>query len=345
MIIWGMMIAGLIDNCFEWMCKRRFHHGQNQSIWNVRRNYKSWKSYMLTAWSNGYWNFEPTRFIKMTPQGEWVELWQAQDAWLIKTIAEELKRLLGKGLSKHCYHITGGHKLLLRNIMAWIKLKGDDRVLFVYKTDVRSYYQSIQHHILLHQLGKQGIERTLWNLIWCYLNRLVDIEANLVQVRQGVPKGCSLSPVLSALYLLPLDQLMQYRMHKIGGAKGEIFYGRFQDDWIILTTTRWALKRAIREQHEILTELKLQLRPEKTFIGYATKGFDFLGYHIQQNVIGSAEIRAQKLTDQRSRDTASGVTIGLSKATLERFQKKRTRLYEQKASPDRLEAYTNRFEI
>ena len=38
------------------------------------------------------------------------------------------------------------------------------------------------------------------------------------------------------------------------------------------------------------------------------------------------------------------VTINLSQVTLERFHKKRTQLYEQKASPDRLGAYTKRFE-
>ncbi len=170
---------------------------------------------------------------------------------------------------------------------------------------------------------------------------------------------------------------MQYRMQQIGVAKGEIFYGRFQDDWVILSISRWTLKRAIREQHKVLQELKLELRPEKTFIGYATKGFDFLGYRIQQTKPSSTDIRVQKQGDgnsaqthinsperskrgiygkditrvaskaavnksepkssrgqrpyeprlckTRSRETFSRVTIALSKTTLERFQKKRTR--------------------
>ena len=129
---------------------------------------------LLKPGCRGKWQFDPTRFIKLRPEGERVEIWEAHDAWLIKTMAEGLKRFLGNVLSKHCYHLAGGHKLLLRNIMAWIQQHGADRSVFVYKTDVRNYYLSIQHHILMHQLEKQEISRPLLSLIWSYLTRLVD---------------------------------------------------------------------------------------------------------------------------------------------------------------------------
>ena len=258
--------------------------------------------------------------------------------------------------------------------MLLIEDNGNDPQVFVYKTDVHSYYQSIQHHILLDQLRQQGLAPSLLTLVWNYLTRLIDINAHLLQVRQGIPKGCSLSPVLSALYLSRLDQLMQHHMDRLESANGKIFYGRFQDDWVILATNRWTLKRAIRAQHKILQELKLDLRPEKTFIGYATKGFDFLEYRIQQVQPGLTKAKTRdtdaknpnlhckpktaspsklvankdtpKLSslNKQSTETAPMVTVALSKTTLERFQKKRTRLYEQKASPERLGAYARRFE-
>ena len=106
-------------------------HGDHQSIWNVRTQRKCWGSNIVTAWSQGKWKFAPTRFIKLAPEGEWVELWEAQDAWLIKTIAEALKNLLAKPLSKHCYHLKGGHKLLLLNIMEWIQQNGADPCLSI----------------------------------------------------------------------------------------------------------------------------------------------------------------------------------------------------------------------
>jgi len=132
----------------------------------------------------------------------------------------------------------------------------------------------------------------------------------------------------------------------------------------------------------IFQQLHLELRPEKTFMGYATKGFDFLGYRIQQVCsknpgskiqLGSSQNRTsarvpvkynkdcitktptlpgkrittstpQALVDQESREPDLRVAISLNNATLERFRKKRTWLYEQKATPDRLGAYTRKFE-
>jgi len=370
-------LSHLVERCYDWMCKRRAHHHHNQSIWDVMAKQSTWRQKILGACYHGRWQFSPTRFVKLGSDDECVELWSAEDAWLLKIIALMFKRLLSKVLSKHCYHVAGGSKCLLRKTLRWIQQHGTDQPLFVYKTDVRSYYQSIQHHILLHQLADLGISRHLLNLIWRYLTRLVDINANLVQVDRGIPKGCSLSPILSALYLTRLDQVMTSRRFE-----GKLFYGRFQDDWVILSTSRWALKRAIRQQHEILQQLNLELRPEKTFMGYATKGFDFLGYHIQQvcggettskiqyhpqdnhlqqNTLAPAQKHGegygaktgisprperikstpQSLPPQKSREV---VTISLSKNTYDRFQKKRIRLYEQKATDNRLGAYIIRFE-
>ena len=242
----SLLLSNLIDHCYEWLCKRRLHHGDHHSIWDVRTRHKGWESNIAKAWSQGKWKFAPTRFIKMTPEGEYVELWEAQDAWLIKTVAEALKGLLASFLSKYCYHLAGGHKLLLRNIIEWIQQNGEDLPLFIYKTDVRSYYQSIHHHVLMHQLRKQGICEALLSLIWNYLTRLVSINANLIPVKRGIPKGCCLSPVLSALYLSQLDHIMAYRMNRSKACKGKIFYGRFQDDWVVLTMGFVPTSRLVR---------------------------------------------------------------------------------------------------
>jgi len=377
----GLSASTLVLRSYEWMCKRRAHHHYNQSVWDVRANKAFWFPKILFAFNRGTWQFSPTCLFRHKQKGELVESWSAQDAWLIKIMAEVLKALLSDLLSLQCYHIERGSKCLLRKTLMWIQQHGNQPI-FVYKTDVKSYYQSIRHDIVMHQLADAGIKGPLLTLVWSYLTRLVDINATLTPVHRGIPKGCSLSPVLSALYLSRLDQVMEYRMRK-----GQLFYGRFQDDWVIMSTSRCVLKRAIRQQHKILQQLDLELRPEKTFMGYATKGFDFLGYRIQQIEPGVEETKAQckrnkntiqkntkshspaksskdckaktpsppswasvgkrtPHTDprQRSSETISRARIALSKTSLERFYKKRTWLYEQKATPDRLGAYTRKFE-
>jgi len=51
------------------------------------------------------------------------------------------------------------------------------------------------------------------------------------------------------------------------------------DDLLILTQTRWQLKRAVASMNRWFEQAGLQQHPDKTFIGRLEKGFDWLGYH------------------------------------------------------------------
>ncbi len=58
-----------------------------------------------------------------------------------------------------------------------------------------------------------------------------------------------------------------------------LFYIRFIDDILVLSPTRWKLKKAVKAVNHVLNSLNLEKHPDKTFIGRIEKGFDFLGYH------------------------------------------------------------------
>ena len=67
-----------------------------------------------------------------------------------------------------------------------------------------------------------------------------------------------------------------------------LFYVRFMDDWVVLTPTRWKLRKAIRIVNQTLAELQVEQHPDKTFIGRISRGFSFLGY--QMNHTGLVDI-------------------------------------------------------
>ncbi|NEO81355.1 hypothetical protein [Moorena sp. SIO4G3] len=92
-------------------------------------------------------------------------------------------------------------------------------------------------------------------------------------------------------------------------------YIRYMDDWIILAPTRWKLRKAIKATNQVMTELKVIKHPEKTFIGRLASGFDFLGYWF------------------------STAGLGIARKTVERMVENMTRLYEQGAPDERIEAY------
>jgi retron-type reverse transcriptase len=104
--------------------------------------------------------------------------------------------------------------------------------------------------------------------IWQFLNRTIEWGGLYQEVKRGISRGSSLSPLLGAFYLLDLDQRLE-------GVN--VKYFRYMDDVWILAPTRWKLREAIRVLNQTFSELRLEKHPDKTFIGRIDKGFDFLG--------------------------------------------------------------------
>jgi len=129
----------------------------------------------------------------------------------------------------------------------------------------------------------------------------------------GLCAGGSLSPLLGALYLSPLDAAF----NEMGEG---ILYRRYMDDFVILTKTRRQLRSAIKMVHQILAGLKQKVRQKKRFIGRTTAGFDFLGYHLHPH--------------RRLRPSAESINRLLTRSR---------RLYERGASQARLWRYVCRW--
>ena len=61
------------------------------------------------------------------------------------------------------------------------------------------------------------------------------------------------------------------------------------DDCVILTQTRWQLRKAVKLVMQTLDELNIEPHPDKTYIGRASRGFSFLGYTITSaGIVGIA---------------------------------------------------------
>lgn len=176
--------------------------------------------------------------------------------------------------------------MMLRELQSWIKPKD-----FVYKTDVYSYYNSIN----------MGWPQHLFETVTAYCKRIMFSYGPAIHSTRGIPKGGSLSPPLGALYLTPLDRAMERWM-----ARGDCFYARFQDDIIITSRKRHVLRRMRKEIFKILDELQLILRPEKTFVGRGNKGFDLLGYHIMCQNMTPSQTTQKKAFEKGMRRYAQG---------------------------------------
>jgi len=217
------------------------------------------------------------------------------------TLRDKIKSLM----NPHCLHlkgrggVKGGIRWLSHNL---------DKFTFVARFDVKSYYNSIQHKPLLAILNDLGVADEVFQVVKQYLE-----ISDIWNYGQGMVAGGALSPILGALYLLPLDMAMQ----KVAKS-GKIFYLRYQDDVIILAKDRRSFRETIKTMYKIIEPLGLQMHTEeKRFIGRIGGGFDFLGYEFFLN---------RKLRP--------------SKTSLERFLTKARQLYEQGANYFRIWEYT-----
>ena len=136
--------------------------------------------------------------------------------------------------STHCHHLEGrgGANAAVRFVHEHLAAN-----TFVSRTDVKSYYASIDHEILFAQLKQHVADAHLLDLLWQYLRRTIYDGGQYEDVKQGISLGCSLSPLMGALYLTPLDERM---------AATGLFYVRFMDDWLVLAPTRWKLRAAVQ---------------------------------------------------------------------------------------------------
>jgi len=149
-------------------------------------------------------------------------------------------------------------------------------------------------------------DQILIGYVWQFLNRCVEWGGLYEDIKKGIPRGSSLSPLLGAFYLMELDQKMESM---------DVKYFRYMDDILILAPTRWKLKKAIRVLNKTFNELKLEQHPDKTLIGRTERGFDFLGYFLKPG------------------------ELTVSEKTIKRFVKRIARLYEQGADSIRIGQY------
>lgn len=145
----------------------------------------------------------------------------------------------------------------------------------VVDADLRSYYDTIPRPGLLARVKSKVTDGRVLDLVASFLEQEVMEGLDSWTPEEGTPQGAVISPLLSNLYLDPLD-------HHMAGLGYEMV--RYADDFVVLCRNRDEAQRALAEVEKWTVAAGLQLHPDKTRIVDATQpgGFDFLGYHFER---------------------------------------------------------------
>jgi len=160
---------------------------------------------------------------------------------------------------------------------------------YIVDADLKSYFDTIPHDRLMTLVGQKISDGRVLTLIEAFLKQGVLDAMREWTPEMGCPQGAVISPLLSNIYLNPLDHLM---------AKAGIEMVRYADDFVILCRSLEDATRALAMVQEWTATAGLTLHPTKTRIIDATvNAFEFLGYRFEKGKRFPRTKSIQKLKD------------------------------------------------
>ena len=143
---------------------------------------------------------------------------------------------------------------------------------FVLKADVRHYFDTVDHEILLKILGSQIKDL---DVIW--LIKLILANHDSGFSGKGMPLGNLTSQFFANVYLHELDLFVKHSLKAR-------YYIRYVDDFVIFHRDKTQLESWKMQIECFLAQsLALQLHPEKSNIIPISRGITFLGFRIFYN--------------------------------------------------------------
>ena len=165
---------------------------------------------------------------------------------------------------------------------------------FALKCDVKKFFASVDHEILLEMIERKIKDRNVLRLLGEILASFpldspaarIERERESFCLRQKplfsqteIPIGNLTSQLFANIYLNELDKFIKHRLHLK-------YYVRYCDDFVILSRSYSEFNNLIPQIQNFLgSRLKLRLHENKVLIRRPRQGIDFLGYVILPNCI------------------------------------------------------------
>ena len=198
-----------------------------------------------------------------------------------------IEPIFERDFAEHSYGFRPGRgcKDALRRVDGLLKA-GYTHVVDV---DLESYFDTIPHEPLMGRVREKIADGRVLELIESFLTQGVMDGLDEWIPTAGSPQGAVISPLLSNMYLDPLD-------HEMSQAGYEMV--RYADDMVILCRSAREARQALERVRAWTVSAGLTLHPEKTRIVDANQeGFDFLGYHFERGKRWPRDKSLQKIKD------------------------------------------------
>jgi RNA-directed DNA polymerase len=209
-------------------------------------------------------------------------------------VVNVIEPIFERGFAEHSYGFRPGRgcKDALRRVSKLL----EQGYVHVVDADLKGYFDSIPHGQLMARVKDRIADGRVLRLIGDFLKADILDDMKRWTPEQGAPQGAVLSPLLSNIYLDPLDHLL---------ARHGIEMVRYADDFVILCQTAEDAAKALELVKQWVSDNGLTLHPDKTrIVDSRTESFDFLGYTFQ-----GREHWPRKKAVQKMRDTIRAKTV------------------------------------
>lgn len=159
------------------------------------------------------------------------------------------------------------HRALSRfEVLANKASKNNSSTCWILKCDIRKFFASVDHGIMIDILRSRIIDPRLLDLLKCI------IRSFETQPGKGVPLGNVTSQLFANVYMNEFDQFVKHELRMK-------YYARYADDFVFMSRDRSELLNRLPEIAAFLSgPLALSLHPDKVFIKTFASGVDFLGW-------------------------------------------------------------------
>jgi RNA-directed DNA polymerase len=170
---------------------------------------------------------------------------------------------------------------------------------WIIEGDIQSFFDTIKHQKLMRLVEQRIRDKKILSLVWKFLKAEIMEQGTTRHSVLGTPQGGIVSPLLANIYLHELDRYMERyteinqidRRRRKGQGLANFLYVRYADDFVVLCDgTKEQAETMRQELYEFLkSELMLELSMEKTKVTHVSEGFEFLGFLIDRDIVGSGK--------------------------------------------------------
>jgi retron-type reverse transcriptase len=176
---------------------------------------------------------------------------------------------------------------------------------WVLKCDVRKFFDSVDHTVLLGIIKRRVGDDDAFEL----LTKIV--ESYSTAEGKGIPIGNLTSQMFANIYMGEFDHFVKHSLRVKR-------YARYTDDFVVVSGDKAYLESLLPPMRDFLKErLKLELHPQKVTIRKYRQGADFLGYVVLPHNV-AVRTRTKKRMFRKMADRAAAYHSGeISKAAFE----------------------------